>query len=83
VIAGEPAGELVLVPPQPIEVALHGPLVALPSPAKSGGRDGASVPITPGTSDATTRLPAAHVASAGVLVIRGTSWSWRPLVDAK
>ena len=82
-IAGEPAGELGLVPPQPIEVALHGPLSPVPTPTITGGRDGASVPITPGTSDATTRLPAAHVASAGVLVIRGASWSWRPLVDAK
>lgn len=82
-VAGEPAGELDLVPPQPVEVALHGPLTPAPTGVKAGGRDGARVPISPGTSDATRRLPDAHAPSAGVLVIRGGTWTWRPVVDAK
>ena len=79
-IGGEPAGELLLVPPQPIEVALHGPLSPAPSPAKTGGRDGAKIALAPGTSDATRRLPDAHAPSAGVLVVRGSTWSWRPVM---
>jgi hypothetical protein len=77
-IDGEPAGELALVPPMPIEVALHGPLHAGASKAVRGGRDGARVVLSPGTADGTTRLPA-HVPSAGLLVIRDGTWSWRPL----
>jgi len=79
---GEPAGELALVPPQPIEIALHGPLQPAPTPVRKGVRDAARAPISPGTADATTRLPGAHKASAGVLAIKGASWSWRPLIDA-
>jgi len=77
---GEPSGELALVPPQPVDLALHAPTDPAPSPAATGGRDGAKTLLTPGTADATTRLPDAHSASAGVLVIRGQSWSWKPLV---
>lgn len=82
-IAGEPAGELGLVPAQPIEVALHGPAAPAPSPARAGSRDGARIPLTPGTADATRRLPDAHNPSAGLLVIRAGTWAWRPLVGAK
>jgi hypothetical protein len=82
-VDGEPAGELGLVPPQPIEVAVHGPVTPAPSPAKAGGRDGAQVVLTPGTADALRRLPDAHTPSAGVLVIRAGTWSWRPLHAAK
>lgn len=81
-VAGEPAGELGLVPAQPIEVALHGPVAPAPSPAKSGLRDGARVPLSPGSADATRRLPDAHTPSAGLLVIRAGTWSWRPLAVA-
>ena len=81
-VAGEPAGELGLVPAQPIEVALHGPVSPRPSPAKSGTRDGARVALSPGTADATRRLPDPHTPSAGLLVIRAGSWHWRPLAVA-
>jgi hypothetical protein len=81
--AGEATGELGLVPAQPIEVALHGPAVPTASPARSGGRDGGRVALTPGTADGLRRLPDAHTPSAGLLVIRGGTWSWRPVVAAK
>lgn len=83
-VDGEAAGELALVPPkpQPIELALHAPVRPEPTPAKSGGRDGRATLLTPGTSDATTRLPRTHRPAAGILTIRGTSWAWRPVVDA-
>jgi hypothetical protein len=84
-IDGEAAGELALVTSKalPIDVVLHGPLTPQPTPAKSGGRDGTGVALSPGTADATSRLPEAHRPSAGVLVVRGGgAWSWRPLVDA-
>jgi hypothetical protein len=82
-VDGEPAGELALVPVEPVEVALHGPVSPAPSPAKAGSRDGARVVLSPGTADATRRLPDPHVPSAGLLVIRGGTWSWRPLVASK
>jgi hypothetical protein len=82
--AGEATGELALVAPQPVDLAVHAPggAVGAASPAAHGGRDGAKVRLTPGTADATTRLPDAHAPSAGVLVIRGNSWTWKPLVDS-
>lgn len=79
-VAGEPAGELALVPAQPVEVALHGPVSPAPSPPRAGSRDGARVALSPGTADAMRRLPDAHAPSAGILVIRAGTWSWRPLV---
>lgn len=82
-VAGEPAGELGLVPAQPIEVALHGPVTPAPSSAKSGGRDGAQVALSPGTADATRRLPDPHTPSAGILVVRAGTWTWRPLLIEK
>lgn len=79
-VHGEPSGELALVPPQPVDIALHGPVVPDPSPAKAGGRDGAKVTLSPGTADAMRRLPDAHAPGAGLLVIRAGTWSWRPLL---
>jgi len=64
-----------------IEVALHGPTAPAPSPARDGGRDGKAIALSPGTSDATTRLPEPHRPSAGVLTIKGKTWSWKPLLD--
>jgi hypothetical protein len=81
---GEAAGELGLVASKalfPVEIALHGPLAPAPTAARTGGRDGAGVGLSPGTADATPRLPGAHRSSAGILVVRGGSWSWRPIVD--
>jgi hypothetical protein len=79
-IDGEPAGELALVPPQPIEVALHGPLSPVASAARAGSRDGARTALSPGTADAVRRLPDVHTPSAGLLVIRAGAWTWRPLL---
>jgi hypothetical protein len=78
---GEPAGELALVASeaQPIDLVLHGPLVPGPSAATRGSRGGARVALTPGTADATMRLPAPHTPSAGLLTLRSGRWSWQPL----
>ncbi len=81
-VAGEATGELALTRRRSaIDLVLHGPTRPAPSPAQSGSRDGARVLLSPGTSDATTRLPETGPAAAGLLVIRGNAWSWRPLVD--
>lgn len=82
-IRGEATGELGLLPAQPIEVALHGPVVPAASPGRSGTRDGARALLTPGTADAMRRLPDAHTPSAGLLVIRAGVWTWRPIVVEK
>ena len=82
---GEPTGELALVPgdAQPIDLVLHGPTRPAPTPERHGGRDGAHVGLSPGTADATTRLPETRSPAAGLLVIRAGAWAWRPLVDAR
>lgn len=83
-VDGEPAGELALVPgaTQEIDVSLHGPVKVTASPARTGGRDGAAVALSPGTSDATPRLPGPRKStSAGLLTITGSAWKWRPIAD--
>jgi len=83
-LEGEPAGELALVPgaTHEIDISLHGPVDVAASPARTGGRDGTAVPLTPGTSDATTRLPGPRRStSAGLLTINGNVWKWRPIAD--
>lgn len=83
-IGTEPTGNLVLTAAagQEIDIALHGPSTEAPSRARSGGRDGDAVALTPGTSDATTRLPGpARSPTAGLLTIHGTTWSWKPIAD--
>jgi hypothetical protein len=85
-IAGEPAGELALTTgaAQVIDVVLHGPIAETASPARSGSRDGSSAALTPGTSDATTRLPGPrHPSSAALFTVNGNAWRWKPLVDSK
>jgi hypothetical protein len=81
-------GELALSAPaaQPIDVVLHGPSDDAASPARTGGRDGAQIALTPGSSDATTRLgerlTATHAPpSVGVLTIRDATWRWKPLAQ--
>jgi hypothetical protein len=83
VFAGDATGELALVPAAPVDVVLHGPARGAPSPAHDGGRDGGRALLSPGTADATPRLPAIGAPSIGVLVIRRGAWSWRPLVDSR
>ncbi|MBA3391996.1 MAG: hypothetical protein H0T89_05095 [Deltaproteobacteria bacterium] len=83
-IGGELAGELALTPTatQEIDVILHGPAVETASPARSGGRDGAAAPLSPGTADATMRLPGPRRSqSAGLLTVNGSAWRWRPIAD--
>lgn len=86
VVGGEPAGELALVPTagQQIDIALHGPTTPRATTARKGGRDGVAVPLSPGTSDGTTRLPAPRLPpSAGLLTISGRVWAWAPVSDAE
>lgn len=75
------SGELALVPATPVDVVVHG--AASLSPARQGIRDGKVAEVSPGTVDAMPRLPETHAPSAGLLVIRGATWSWKPLVDEK
>jgi hypothetical protein len=83
VVDGSPEGDAALgpEPTTAIDLILHGPSHPAPSPTRVGGRDGARVALSPGTADASPRLPTSPVPSAGVLVIRGASWSWTPVLD--
>lgn len=74
-------GELPLVPPAGIDVVVHGATTL--TPARQGKRGGALAQLSPGTADASPRLPETHAPSAGLLVIRGNAWSWQPLVDGR
>lgn len=74
-------GELPLVPSAAIDVVVHG--AAQLTPGKQGARDGKKADLSPGTADASPRLPETHAPSAGLLVIRGSAWSWQPLVDGR
>jgi hypothetical protein len=66
-----------------IDIALHGPTSEAASAGRAGGRDSLAVPLTPGSSDATTRLPGtSRGSSAGLLTITGTAWRWTPITDA-
>jgi hypothetical protein len=78
-VAGEPIGELKQT--ATIDVVVHGPARPEPTPDKSGGRDGARASLSPGTADATARLPETRSPAAGLLTIRGNRWTWQPVVD--
>jgi hypothetical protein len=81
-VDGEPAGELALTvgAPHAIDVALHGPTAEGATRERAGRRDGAAAALTPGSSDATTRLPGPRrAASAGVLHVERNGWRWRPI----
>ncbi|HTR51994.1 MAG TPA: hypothetical protein VMJ10_14865 [Kofleriaceae bacterium] len=81
-VAGEPTGDGALVPPPgQVDVVVHGPTGAAPTIARTGARDGRAAALSPGTSDATTRLPEPHAPSAGLLAVRGGTWTWRPVTD--
>ena len=74
-------GELPLVPAAAVDVVVHG--AAPLTPARQGARDGRKADLSPGTADASPRLPETRAPSAGLLVIRGNGWTWRPLVDGR
>lgn len=82
---GEPVGELGMTAGagQEVDVALHGPSGPGASRSRSGARNGDAVALTPGTVDATPRLPGpATPPTAGLLTISGDSWTWKPITDA-
>jgi hypothetical protein len=88
--ADAPTGELAITvgAGQQIDIALHGPASGTANdsatPARSGNRDGAAVSLSPGSSDATARLPGPRrTPSAGVLSLHGSAWTWRPIADVK
>jgi hypothetical protein len=79
---GEPTGELAITVAagQQIDIALHGPTGSAATPARNGKRDGAAVSLTPGSSDATPRLPGPrHSPAAGILTVHGNAWTWKPV----
>ena len=81
-VGGEPAGELALTAgaTRAIDLALHGPAAEAATPERAGRRDGSAIPLTPGSSDATLRLPGPRRApTAGLLVLDGGAWRWRPV----
>jgi hypothetical protein len=83
---GEPSGELALTAAagQEIDVALHGSTGEVASRARAGARNGDAVALTPGTADATPRLPGPVTApTAGILTVSGEAWTWKPIVDAE
>ncbi|CAN5827292.1 hypothetical protein BH11MYX3_BH11MYX3_25730 [soil metagenome] len=83
---GEAVGELALTPGAgtEIDIVLHGPVDGAVSRARTGGRDADAIALTPGTSDATPRLPGpVRTPTAGLLSIHGTTWTWKPLADAE
>jgi hypothetical protein len=81
-VGGEPAGELALTAGETheIDLALHGPTAEAATPERAGRRDGSAAALTPGSSDATARLPGPRRApSAGLLLVDGAAWRWRPI----
>ena len=83
---GEPTGELAVtaMAGQEVDVALHGPTAAGASRARSGARNGDAVALTPGTVDATPRLPGpASAPTAGLLTVSEDAWAWKPITDAE
>lgn len=78
------SGELALTPGagHEIDVVLHAPAGEAASRAQRGGRDAGGIAISPGTADATLRLPGPlRPSTAGLVTISGAAWSWKPLAD--
>ncbi|MGN6103845.1 MAG: hypothetical protein ACTHU0_01960, partial [Kofleriaceae bacterium] len=66
--------------PLALDIGLLGPPTGAPPRARAGERDGAAIALSPGSSDATTRLPGPrHVPSAGILTLHGNAWRWKPI----
>ena len=84
-VGGEASGELALTPNagQEIDVVLHGPTTESATRARAGARDGGAATVTPGTADATLRLPGPlRPSTAGLMTIAGGAWSWKSIADA-
>jgi hypothetical protein len=85
-VDGEPRGDRIVTAGagQQIDIALHGPTGGAATPARSGRRDGSAAALTPGSSDATPRLPGPRRSpTAGILTVQGNAWSWKPIADVK
>lgn len=85
-LGGEPSGELALTPSagHEIDLVVHGRVSSTASRARTGARDAGAVAVTPGTADATLRLPGPlRAPTAGLVTIHGASWSWKPVADAE
>ncbi len=83
-VGGEAVGELAITPGAGVEVdvVLHGPADSAVTATRTGARDAKAVALTPGSADATPRLPGGLSSpSAGLFVIDGARWSWKPVVD--
>lgn len=84
---GDPlTGDLAVTPGvgHAIDLALHAATRDAATAARRGGRDGAATALTPGSSDATPRLPGPRrVPTAGILTVRGTTWVWQPVDDVE
>jgi hypothetical protein len=82
---GEATGDLAITAPTgAIDVALHGSTGQPASRARSGKRGTDAATLTPGSADATPRLPGPpRPPSAGLLVVNGDAWSWKPITDAE
>jgi hypothetical protein len=79
-----PTGEIAVTvgAGEQIDLALYGATRGAASAARAGDRDGAAIAVTPGSSDATARLPDPRRApTAGVLTVHGTAWTWQPIDD--
>ncbi len=79
VIAGEATGDVALVPGPAVDLVVHGPTRPGASPPQNGGRDGGRIALSPGTADASPRLPETRAPSGGLLIVSGTSWAWKPV----
>ncbi|MDX2092817.1 MAG: hypothetical protein SFX73_33430 [Kofleriaceae bacterium] len=81
---GEATGDLAITAPSgAIEVALHGGTGQVASPARSGKRGNDAAALTPGSADATPRLSGPPKPTAGLLIVNGDAWSWKPVTDSE
>lgn len=78
----EPTGEVALAPRVPVDIVVHGPTHTAPTPDARGGRDGAKISLSPGSADATTRLPPTTSTAAALLVLRDKAWEWQAIIDS-
>ena len=79
---GAATGELALVPHRPIDVVVHGAGALTPARVRAAAT--ARTPRSrPGPRTRRLGCPRHAHPAAGLLVIRGTTWTWKPLVDER